>query len=60
MDVCRDILAVGRFYWHPSAVGRGIKNFFHLPFGRATRFFWSGFMYFVVNVFKTSRVGARY
>ena len=53
-------LAMRRFYWRPRSFLRALKNFLHLPFGRAMRYFWSGFKYFVVNAFKTSRAGARY
>jgi len=53
-------LAMRRFYWRPRSVSRAFKNFLHLPFGRAMRYFWSGFKYFAVNSFKTSRAGARY
>ena len=53
-------LAMRRFYWRPRSFARALKNFLHLPAGRATRYFWAGFKYFVVNSFKTSRAGARY
>jgi radical SAM superfamily enzyme YgiQ (UPF0313 family) len=53
-------LAMRRFYWRPRSFGRAFKNFLHLPFGRAMRYFWSGFKYFAINKFKTSRAGARY
>ncbi|MAM68654.1 MAG: hypothetical protein CMM12_07840 [Rhodospirillaceae bacterium] len=52
--------AMRRFYWRPRSIGRALKNFLHLPFGRATRYLWAGFKYFIVNSFKTSRAGARY
>lgn len=53
-------LAMRKFYMRPRSVAQGIMNYFHLPFGRATRFFWSGVKYFAINAFKTSRAGARY
>jgi anaerobic magnesium-protoporphyrin IX monomethyl ester cyclase len=43
------ILAMRRFYWRPKAVWRGFLNFFHIPFPRAFRYFWSGVKFFFIG-----------
>ena len=53
-------LAMRRFYWRPRSFGQALKNFLHLPLGRAVRFLWAGFRYFAINSFKSSRAGTRY
>tara|TARA_R110000787_G_scaffold38793_38_gene97599 strand:- start:589 stop:2166 length:1578 start_codon:yes stop_codon:yes gene_type:complete len=53
-------LAMRRFFMRPSKFLRALLNFVHLPLGRAVRFLWAGFSYFVLNMFRASRGGARY
>lgn len=38
--------AMWRFYMRPQSILLGLRNFIHLPFGRAVRFFWAGVVFF--------------
>jgi radical SAM superfamily enzyme YgiQ (UPF0313 family) len=54
------VLAMRKFYFRPRTIWQGIKNFRHLPFPRAVRYFAAGFQYFFVNAFRRSKAGTRF
>jgi len=40
------------FYVHPRSIRMLLGNFIRLPFNRAVRFIWAGFVFFVIGRFK--------
>jgi radical SAM superfamily enzyme YgiQ (UPF0313 family) len=52
--------AMRRFYFRPHQIWIGLKNFFHLPFPRALRYFGAGVSYFGLKVGKPAPGGTRF
>jgi len=48
--------AMRRFYLRPRALWRSLKNFYHLPTGRAARYLWAGVVFFVIGHFRRSHL----
>lgn len=51
--------AMWKFYIRPKSISRAIKNFFQMPAGRAFRFLWSGFVFFVIGRINKSHTAHR-
>ncbi len=49
-----------RFYLRPQQIWQGLLNFFHVPFGRAVRYFGAGVSYFGLKLFKPVPGGTRF
>lgn len=48
--------ATARFYIRPRSFYRSLKNFYHLPPGRAARYLWAGVVFFVIGHFRKSNL----
>ncbi|MEP4379695.1 MAG: radical SAM protein [Alphaproteobacteria bacterium] len=51
--------AMWRFYVRPKSIWLGLQNFLQLPPGRAFRYFWAGFVFFVMGRLKPSHLAQR-
>ena len=48
--------AMRQFYMRPKSIGRAIRNFWLLPFRRAVRYLWAGYVFFVLGRFRRSNL----
>ena len=48
--------AMWKFYVRPKSIWTGVKNFWYLPVGRAFRYFWAGFVFFVIGRLRKSHL----